>query len=314
MTTATRDAFFVSSEEEEAVNATTIGALVAKFREKDDDVEEDDGKEDESTTHDLERTDGGGGGGGKDYETLRERMNRSFWWRDEGEEATRGGGGGGEDDDDRRNGRLANHDVKSNANRSFQYNHHQERQLFAPDEEKKTTKEEDVDILEVWRQRRRESELMGAPSSSSAMCNRYRIGESTHHFHDDKVEAVAKSAQTSFFREDPFVLGISKREEEREKRRKKNKKNKKNKSKNTPPIAKSKNGRVVISAANIMDENDENESDDDFSNTSRVTLAESTPSSSRSFSGGEEEIDEEQKRLEKRLDAIKVRLKKLGIF
>jgi len=154
---------------------------------------------------------------------------------------------------------------------------------------------------------------MGAPSSSSAMCNRYRIGESTHHFHDDKVEAVAKSAQTSFFREDPFVLGISKHEEERGKR-KKNKKNKKNKSKNTPPIAKSKNGRVVISAANIMDENDENESDDDFSNTSHVTLAESTPSSSRSFSGGEEEIDEEQKRLEKRLDAIKVRLKKLGIF
>ena len=67
---------------------------------------------------------------------------------------------------------------------------------------------------------------MGAPPSSSAMFNRYRIGESTHHFHDDKVEAVAKSAQTSFFREDPFVLGISKHEEERGKR-KKNKKNKK---------------------------------------------------------------------------------------
>ena len=159
-----------------------------------------------------------------------------------GEEATRGGGGGGGDDDDRRNGRLANHDVKSNANEVSRY-HHQERQLFAPDEEKKTTKEEDVDILEVWRQRRRESELMGAPSSSSAMCNRYRIGESTHHFHDDKVEAVAKSAQTSFFREDPFVLGISKREEEREKRRKKKKKKKKKQEQEYAADCKVENGR-----------------------------------------------------------------------
>ena len=138
--TTTREAFFVSSEEEEeeedAVNATTttIGALVAKFREKDDVEEDDVGRK--TNLHTKERTDGGG----KEYdETLRERMNRSFWWRGEGEEGREvgwlGGGGGG------RASRPATGEprCKKQREQKFQYNH-QERQLFAPDERRRRRK------------------------------------------------------------------------------------------------------------------------------------------------------------------------------
>ena len=206
--------------------------------------------------------------------------------------------------------------------------------------EKEEEEDADVDILEVWRRRRRENELMntttttnvggggGARTTSSfydTSTNQYRRGGSfnddngammfSHHRHrsnDDANKVVDmvtnKSAQTSFFREDPFVsVGTCKEERGRGKRRKGRS------AKSEPTIAKSKIGRVLISAANITDESDEDFSDD----------ANTTATSSVEYDGKEEEdddddddddeIDEEQIRLEKRLDAIKARLKKFGI-
>jgi hypothetical protein len=114
-------------------------------------------------------------------------------------------------------------------------------------------------------------------------------------------EAVSKSAQTSFFREDPFV-SVTRNDEtrEREKKRGKSKIKKKMEKKNEATIARSKNGRVLISAANIVTD----ESEDDFSESTTAEY---------DSEDDDHEIDEEQIRLTKRLDAIKVRLKKLGI-
>jgi len=113
-------------------------------------------------------------------------------------------------------------------------------------------------------------------------------------------EAVSKSAQTSFFREDPFV-SVTRNDETREREKKRGKsKSKKKKEKNEATIARSKNGRVLISAANIVTD----ESDDDFSESTTAEY---------DSEDDDHEIEEEQIRLTKRLDAIKVRLKKLGI-
>ena len=208
--------------------------------------------------------------------------------------------------------------------------------------EKEEEEDADVDILEVWRRRRRENELMntttttdlggggGARTTSSfydTSTNQYRRGGSfnddngammfSHHRHrsnDDANKVVDmvtnKSAQTSFFREDPFVsVGTRKEERGRGKRRKGRS------AKSEPTIAKSKNGRVLISAANITDESDE-----DFSDDANTTATSSVEYDSKEEEeddddddNDDDEIDEEQIRLEKRLDAIKARLKKFGI-
>ena len=151
--------------------------------------------------------------------------------------------------------------------------------------------------------------------------NQYRRGGSfnddnsammfSHHRHrsnDDANKAVDmvanKSAQTSFFREDPFVsVGTRKEERGRGKRRK-------GRAREERPITKSKNGCVLISAANITDESDEDFSDD--ANTTATSSVE-YDSKEEDDDDDDDEIDEEQIRLEKRLDAIKARLKKFGI-
>jgi hypothetical protein len=118
--------------------------------------------------------------------------------------------------------------------------------------------------------------------------------------HANMGETVSKSAQTSFFREDPFV-SVTRNDETREREKKRGKsESKKKEKKNEATIARSKNGRVLISAANIVTD----ESDVDFSESTTAEY---------DSEDDDHEIEEEQIRLTKRLDAIKVRLKKLGI-
>ena len=68
---------------------------------------------------------------------------------------------------------------------------------------------------------------------------------------------------------------------------------------------------MLISAANITDESDEDFSDD--ANTTATSSVEYDSKEEEDDDDDDDEIDEEQIRLEKRLDAIKARLKKFGI-
>ena len=319
-----RDAFTIIEQEEDAFSKTTKTFVTQK------------------------RTDGTNATKKKknEKENVKAMIDRSFWWR-ENEETEN------EDDCRRSHHRLSHqpHTDRQNHPRNHQNWEEEEekeeekqrkRSLsfvdaaagFAEKEEEEDT---DVDILEVWRRRRRENELMntttttnvggggGARTTSSfydTSTNQYRRGGSfnddngammfSHHRHrsnDDANKVVDmvtnKSAQTSFFREDPFVsVGTRKEERGRGKRRKGRS------AKSEPTIAKSKNGRVLISAANITDESDEDFSDD--ANTTATSSVE-YDSKEEDDDDDDDEIDEEQIRLEKRLDAIKARLKKFGI-
>jgi hypothetical protein len=318
-----RDAFTIIEQEEDAFSKTT-------------------------KTLTQKRTDGTNATKKKkknEKENVKAMIDRSFWWREDEETEN--------EDDCRRSHRLSHQPHTDRQNHPLNHQNWEEEEEEEKEEkqrkrsllfvdaaagfaEKEEEEDADVDILEVWRRRRRENELMntttttnvggggGARTTSSFYdTNQYRRGSSfnddnsammfSHHRHrsnDDANKVVDtvtnKSAQTSFFREDPFVsVGTRKEERGRGKRRKGRS------TKSEPTIAKSKNGRVLISAANITDESDEDFSDD--ANTTTTSSVEYDSKEEEDDDDDDDEIDEEQIRLEKRLDAIKARLKKFGI-
>ena len=181
--------------------------------------------------------------------------------------------------------------------------------------------EEEMDILDVWRRRRRENELVAARRPRAGQIVRSNSSDKNNDNDDnDKRSTKAtttrafreggstrahamRSAQSSFFREEEEEEGeefvVEEKGKVEAKPRLKQKPpiyitTKTKTTKATAPKTKSKNGAVYISAGNLDD-------DDEF-NSSGISEEEN-----------DDDFESETRRLDERLDAIKARLKALGV-
>ena len=178
--------------------------------------------------------------------------------------------------------------------------------------------EEEMDILDVWRRRRRENELVAARRPRAGQIVRSNSSDKNNDNDDnDKRSTKAtttrafregsstrahamRSAQSSFFREEEeeeFVVEEKGKVEAKPRLKQKPPiyiTTKTKTTKTTAPKTKSKNGAVYISAGNLDD-------DDEF-NSSGISEEEN-----------DDDFESETRRLDERLDAIKARLKALGV-
>ena len=178
--------------------------------------------------------------------------------------------------------------------------------------------EEEMDILDVWRRRRRENELVAARRPRAGQIVRSNSSDKNNDNDDnDKRSTKAtttrafregsstrahamRSAQSSFFREEEeeeFVVEEKGKVEAKPRLKQKPPiyiTTKTKTTKATAPKTKSKNGAVYISAGNLDD-------DDEF-NSSGISEEEN-----------DDDFESETRRLDERLDAIKARLKALGV-
>jgi hypothetical protein len=178
--------------------------------------------------------------------------------------------------------------------------------------------EEEMDILDVWRRRRRENELVAARRPRAGQIVRSNSSDKNNDNDDnDKRSTKAtttrafreggstrahamRSAQSSFFREEEeeeFVVEETGKVEAKPRLKQKPPiyiTTKTKTTKATAPKTKSKNGAVYISAGNLDD-------DDEF-NSSGISEEEN-----------DDDFETETRRLDERLDAIKARLKALGV-
>ena len=173
--------------------------------------------------------------------------------------------------------------------------------------------EEEMDILDVWRRRRRENELVAARRPRAGQIVRSNSSDKNND-NDDNDKRSTKATTTRAFREGGSTRAHAMRsaqssffreEEEEEKGKVEAKPRLKQKppiyittktktTKATAPKTKSKNGAVYISAGNLDD-------DDEF-NSSGISEEEN-----------DDDFESETRRLDERLDAIKARLKALGV-